>query len=104
MKNGEALRLLFEVAPVRIGFRHVTAEDEMVFGFVHYNRDVARERAIVHARNQDYEWVRAHEGESIGMVAYAEMFGDVHGSFLSLQPDGSALRLSCVCTKVFPLR
>ena len=41
-------------------------------------REVSGEGAIVGRRDQNREWVRLHKRNCVGMVAYAEVFGDVH--------------------------
>jgi len=84
VEDRQAMRLLFEMAPVRVGLGHVAAEDEVISVFADYERKVRGEGAVIGGRDKDGEWIRAHEGEGIGMVADAEVFGDVHEFSISL--------------------
>ncbi len=87
VEDGEALRLLIEVTPVRVGFGDVAAEEEMVPGFADNERGVGGEGAIGRGGNQDGERVRVHEGEGVGVVADSEVFGDIHGLIFSYSVD-----------------
>jgi hypothetical protein len=86
VEDGHAKRLLFEIAPVRIGLGHVAAEDQVVSIFADYEWKVRGERAVVSGGDEDGEWIGAHEGEGIGMIADAEVFGDIH-EFSTRLPD-----------------
>ena len=85
VEDGQALRLLVEIAPVRVGLGDVAAEDEMISvlaGFFSYDqRGVRGEGAFVRGRDEDREWIRVHERDGVGVVADSEVFGDVHGFF-----------------------
>ena len=78
MEDGQARGILFEMAPVRVGFGHVAAEDEVIFGRTHECGQVSGEGTLVGGRDQDREGIRVHERDGVGMVVHAEMFGDVH--------------------------
>ena len=78
MKNGQAVRLLFEIAPVRVGLGDVTAEYQVISIFADDEREMRGEGTVVSGGDEDGEWIRAHEGNGIGMVTDAEVFGDVH--------------------------
>ena len=78
MKNGQGVRLLFEIAPVRVGLGDVTAEDQVISIFADDQREMCGEGALVRGRDENGERICAHEGESIGMIADPEVFGDVH--------------------------
>ena len=77
MKNCQAVRLLLEIAPVRVGLGDVAAEDEVIPIFADDEREMRSERTVVGGGDEDGKWIRAHEGEGIGMIADPEMFGDV---------------------------
>jgi len=78
MKNRQALWLLLEIAPVRVGLGDVTAEDQVISIFADDQRKMGGEGALVRGRDENGERICAHEGEGIGMIADAEVFGDVH--------------------------
>ena len=79
MEDGEALRILFEIAPVRVSLGDVAANDELVTGFADDHGNVAGERAVVGGRDEDHKGIRLHERDGGGVVTDNEMFGDVHG-------------------------
>ncbi len=72
--------ILFEIAPVRVGFGNVAAKDEMIvcFGRRTPGRCVAKGCRRSGGRDENRERVRAHERDGVGVVVHAEMFGDVH--------------------------
>ena len=69
------------MAPVRVRFGHVAAEDEMIFLLFDEHREVRGEGGVVRGRDEDRERVRAHEGDGVGVVVHAEVFGNVHVVF-----------------------
>ena len=69
---------MLEIAPVRVGFGHMPANDEMVFSFAQRNRSVRCERSIGRGGYENRERVRPHERDCVGVLTDAEMFRDVH--------------------------
>ena len=61
MEDGEALRILFEKPPVRVGLRDVAANDELVSSFADDHGHVAGERAVLVCGDENYKGVRLHE-------------------------------------------
>ena len=78
VKNGQALRLLLEVTPVRIRFGDVAPNDKLLPRLAYGEGCVSSERAVVCARDEDGERVCPHESDGVGVVMHTEMFGDVH--------------------------
>jgi hypothetical protein len=85
VENGHAERLLFEIAPVRIGLGDVPAQDKMVCGFAGDKWEMCGERAVIGCGNENGEGVGAHECERIGVITDEEVFGDVHESLSPLR-------------------
>jgi hypothetical protein len=83
VEDGQAVRLLFEVPPVRVRFGNVAADNEVVSRFQYERRQVRGERALFGRRDQDRERIRLHERDRVSMVGHAEMFRNVHKYFLS---------------------
>ena len=96
MKDGEALRILFKITPVRVRFGDVPANDEFVSIFANDHRDVAGEGAVFVSGHQDDKGIRLHERNGCGMVTDYEMFGYVHGS--------SSFSVRFLCSTQFTLR
>jgi hypothetical protein len=88
VKDRQAVGLLFQVTPVRVGPGNVSAQRELFSVFANDERKMRGEWTVVGAGDEDRERIRAHEGKSIGVIANAEVFGDVH-SFFSPPADSN---------------
>src|ERR1700746_2029066 len=86
MEDGQAVRSLFKVPPVRVCLGDMASDDEVVSCFVHEDRQMRGELALFRGRDQDREWIGAHERERVGVVLDSEVFRDIHVS--SFAPSG----------------
>src|SRR5579863_4131549 len=100
VKNRQALRLLFEVAPVRIRLCHVPMENDPVLLSVYEERKVGRERPVVSRRNENRKGIRTHESDRVSAVALAKVFGDVHR--FVFRPFGAASKPQTIPTAYAP--
>ena len=82
MEDGQAMRLLLKVAPVRIGLGNVAAENELLSIFADDDWDVRSEGTVIGARGKNDKRVGAHKSDRAGMVTDTEVLRDVH-AFLS---------------------
>ena len=80
MKNGQALRLLFEIAPVRVRLSHVPTKYGFPFHFEHGERKMRREWPGLGGGDQNGKGIGAHECNRIPLVAQTKMLWDIHRS------------------------
>ena len=78
MKDGQAMRMLLKVVPVRVGLRDVAPENEVISIFADDDWDVRSEWTVVRARDENHERVGAHESDRAGVVTDAEVLGNIH--------------------------
>jgi len=80
MKNGQALRLLFEIAPVRVRLSHVPTKYGFPFHFEHGERKMRPEWPGLGGGDQNGKGIGAHECNRIPLVAQTKMLWDIHRS------------------------
>ena len=69
MKNCEAVRLLFKIAPMLVGFGHVAAKKGVVLRGMNRQWQMRGVGAFVRGRDQDGERVRIHERDGVRVVS-----------------------------------
>ena len=84
VEDRQAVRLLFEITPVRVGLGNVSAEEQTLSFFADDERKVSSEGSVVGIRDENGKGIGSHEGESISVIARSKVFGDVHVFFVSL--------------------
>jgi hypothetical protein len=97
MKDGQALRLLFEIAPVRVRLSHVPTKYGFPSHFEHGERKMRREWPGLGGGDQNGKGIGAHECNRIPLVAQTKMLWDIHRSdsltFLPVTSTASSARL-----------
>src|ERR1700752_4335329 len=93
--------MVLQITPVWVGLGDVPADRQLIGRFSDNHRNVGGERAFVGIRNEDDEWIGAHERQSSSAIFIAEVFRDVHPLIASrCETITTEVTKVCLCSSV----